>query len=168
LHLNFRKVKKLTFLFIVGFTLPQLVSAQLQANQSIVSASGAYSSTNFQTSWSIGEIFTESFSNSTLKISHGLNETGAIYVITAIEDSEAIEDYHLYPNPFSTNLILEVPQNLKDPIVSMTDLTGKALLPEIVKEQNRYTVTPNEIAQGTSIISIQTENKVVSFKIIKK
>jgi Secretion system C-terminal sorting domain len=161
-------VKKITLLFIIGFTLPQLVSAQLQANQSIVSASGAYSSANFRISWSIGEIFTESFSNSTVKINHGLNEAGAIYVITAIEDAEAIEGYHLYPNPFSTDLILEVPQNLKDPIINMTDLTGKALLPEIVKERNRYTVTPNDIAQGTYIVSIQNENKIVSFKIIKK
>ncbi len=147
--------------------MPQFVLAQLQIHESIVSASGSSFGTTFQTNWSIGEILTESFSNSTIKVNHGLNESGAIYVITGINDIE--EGYQLYPNPFTRDLILEVPNEKVGGLsVEIFDLTGKTIPLEMTKQQNQIVVAPGNITAGVYLFTVKGGNKTQSFKIIKK
>ncbi len=159
-----KKVSKLIFLLAFALLSPQVVCAQLQVHQSFVSASGSATGTSFQTSWSIGEIFTESFSNKSIKVSHGINEAAAVYVITSIND--VANGYHLYPNPFSSNLILEVPiENKEDICVEIFDMHGKMILPEVKRDNSQLIVSPGEIAPGIYLFII---NKAQSFKIVKK
>jgi|688.fasta_scaffold513395_2 hypothetical protein len=160
-------MNRLIVLFTLVFSIPELVLAQLQINESIVSASGSSSGTIFQTSWSIGEIFTDSFSNNNIKVNHGLNESGAVYIITGINEIE--KGYQLYPNPFKSNLILEIPNEISGELsIEIFDLTGKNIPLEITKQQNQMIVSPGGITAGVYLFTVKDRNKTQSFKIIKK
>jgi hypothetical protein len=159
-------MSKQVLVFIL-FALPQIIFAQLQVKQSIVAASGSSSSSSLQSSWSIGEIITESFSNSSVKVVHGVNESGAVYVITSIDKND--DGYHLYPNPFSSDLVLEASKgNLEKISIEVFDVTGRAIPLEISKQENQIVVSPGDIVAGVYIFKLKDQNKIQSFKIIKK
>ncbi len=160
-------MNRLIIPFVLLFSIPQFVFAQLQIHESIVSASGSSLGTSFQTNWSIGEIFTESFSNSSIKVNHGLNESGAVYVITGINEVE--DGYQLYPNPFTRDLILEVPnEKVVESSVEIFDLTGETIPLTITKQQNQIEVSLGDIKAGVYLFTFKDKNKTQSFKIIKK
>jgi hypothetical protein len=158
---------KLIFLLAVS-VLPfdRLLFGQSQNLQSISSASGSYLSSNLQVAWNIGEVFADDFSNSKVKIGHGLAELSSIYVITAIDDAST-NLYNLYPNPFSTDLTLDLLET-SNVTVTLYDLQGRIIEPVLTKDQNKIIISPGPIGAGVYMLSVQDIGKIHLFKIIKK
>lgn len=158
---------KLIFLLAVS-VLPfdRLLFGQSQNLQSISSASGSYLSSNLQVAWNIGEVFADDFSNSKVKIGHGLAELSSIYVITAIDDAST-NLYNLYPNPFSTDLTLDLLET-SNVTVTLYDLQARIIEPVLTKDQNKIIISPGPIGAGVYMLSVQDIGKIHLFKIIKK
>ena len=146
-----------------------LSKGQDQPLQQILPASGDYKSQLYQTNWSLGEIFADSFQNSTTQSSTGFNESNSIYIITAIESDELLnEDYTLFPNPFTNNLILEAPIGTELHL-SFYDEQGKSLPITISQKNNQLLLNPGEISSGLYILkAIDNKKEVHQFRIIRK
>ena len=142
---------------------------QNQPLQQILPASGDYKSELYQTNWSLGEIFADSFQNSTSQSSTGFNESNSIYIITSIASDESAKDaYKLFPNPFTNQLILETPIETELHL-SLYDEQGKSVPIIISQKNNQLLLNPGEISSGLYILkAIDNKKEVHQFRIIRK
>jgi len=163
--MNQRCIFLLTTILFIELT----VNAQNQSRQQLVAASGEITNSNYLLSWSIGELFTNSFASSNYQAIEGFNETTGIYLITGVGDFNTLR-YSLYPNPFSNTIILETPSDDPNNLdISFLDELGKAIQFDIIKEKNKMVITPREIASGLYFFLIRTDQgEIQRFKIIKK
>ncbi len=87
----------------------------------------------------------------------------------------AIEEYtennlHVYPNPASNHVFIEVPEQLKGAvIVQLTDSRGRQILSQIVSIENNQSVIKqdlNNIASGAYYVLLHSEEKTFIARIV--
>ena len=77
------------------------------------------------------------------------------------------QDLRIYPNPVQDYCYVEIGIECKDATINLFDMTGKLTLQ--TKTQNSTTkLDTHSLPQGTYIISVNTESKTLTHKIVKK
>ncbi len=147
--------------FFVFIAKSQTVSPEL-----ISSAGDNFSNSNYQLEWSIGEIQTETYSNTENVLTQGFHQNS--YIVTTVEDLRADFKISVYPNPTADFISLNV-QNLEfeNMQYTITDLTGRLLQNgNITNDIEQFNFS--NYAVGTYFISVQQNSQLVkTFKIIK-
>ena len=147
--------------FFVFIAKSQTVSPEL-----ISSAGDNFSYSNYQLEWSIGEIQTETYSNTENVLTQGFHQNS--YIVTTVEDLRADFKISVYPNPTADFISLNV-QNLEfeNMQYTITDLTGRLLQNgNITNDIEQFNFS--NYAVGTYFISVQQNSQLVkTFKIIK-
>jgi len=145
------------------------VIAQTQLLERLVPSTGSITNSNYELTWSLGEVFTNTFTNSAYQASEGFNESSRVYLITGINEMTNRE-YKLYPNPFSTSIILEAStKELVNLELSFLDEQGRIIQFDVAKEKNRLEITPRQISTGLYILSLKNnKGEIQQFKVIRK
>lgn len=136
---------------------------------SFVSASQNSHGTSVNAEWTIGELIVEGFSSPNLYVSHGLNETGVVFIITGdIQEKETINQ--VYPIPFQSEFFIETnDDNLKDYSLDLLDASGKSLKPQIEFISDKSVrIDTGTLAEGFYILTLKTNTSVKTFKLIKQ
>jgi len=82
------------------------------------------------------------------------------------DESIATNEIKVYPNPASSEINIEVEKgNLRDYMVSLTDMTGKQIYSKSFKEK-KIKINTSHFQKGIYILSIETKNKKHSQKLI--
>ncbi len=136
-----------------------------------VAASQSSQSTSIIADWSIGELITESFSNSAVKLSHGVNEAGSIFIITGDLKEEVAAEAKIYPVPFQSEIFIEAgdDHNINDQHITLLDETGKVVSTEVdFISSQKARVDARSLAPGFYLLTLRTNTSIKTFKLIKK
>lgn len=148
---------KIVFMLLLVFCFTNLNA------QELVSSSGdSFSNSSYSIDWSLGEVATATYSNATYTLNEGFQQT--LITVTKIND---VVDFNIkvYPNP-ATNYV-KVISETKDLDLTLTDLSGKTLLNKKTNS-TETSINFSDYAAGIYLLNITKNNKVETFKIIKK
>lgn len=91
---------------------------------------------------------------------NGLNQT------MGTQDSENVE-FKIYPNPSTTEININFKKRLKENFnVIITDVTGKQIFSKQFSNEQNIKINTSKYSKGNYILSISTEQKKISQKII--
>jgi len=141
----------------------------LHAQNAIPASGGNASGAGGTSSYSVGQVFYTTETDTTGTITHGVQQPFEILVLTAIEEaSEVILECSVYPNPTTNLLILKIGNYDKENLSYLLfDINGKHL--EINKVMSGETqIEMENLASGTYFLKVFDKKKEVkTFKIIK-
>jgi hypothetical protein len=137
--------------------------------QSIVSTAGNFgANSNVNISWTIGEISTETFSNTSNTLTQG--EQQANIILTLIEyKPNILFRIDAFPNPIlnSLNLIIEK-EDLFGMNYILTDISGKVIEQNKIKNYKTELSFSNLKASTYFLVVCENNNQLKTFKLIKK
>ena len=119
--------KNITFKLIPAFILTlQLINANSQNTSYLISNSGGdYSATNGKSMiWTLGDFMTENIGNNNIATQGFLQPE--MWNITANNEIE-ISDINIYPNPFTSYINVDLPDN-ENFYIKLIDIKGSTLL----------------------------------------
>jgi len=87
--------------------------------------------------------------------------------VLGIHVSEKEKLFTVYPNPSSTNFILQYPIAKKIDAIEMIDLSGKTIAVTESNFENGKQIDASQLAKGTYFIKITSEGNVIYKKVIK-
>ena len=87
--------------------------------------------------------------------------------VLGIHVSEKEKLFTVYPNPTSTNFILQYPIDKKIDAIEMIDLSGKTIAVTESNFENGKQIDASQLAKGTYFIKITSEGNVIYKKVIK-
>jgi hypothetical protein len=144
------------------FLVVSVISFGQNIDRDVVSAAGDnYATSTASLSWTLGEVATESFANTTNNLNQGFHP-GNLFVTSIDEELDLDLIIKAYPNPVVDILIVETQD--QDRIYQIIDLHGEVIKNGIItseKEEIDFTGLPS----GVYFLSI-SGNK--THKIIKK
>ena len=134
----------------------------------LVSSSGdQFINSSYELEWSIGEIQTESYSQTSQILTQGFHQN--TYIITTIEQSSELKfDVLAYPNPTSDFVNLKIQDSKVDNLqYTLTDINGKVLQINNFSSSNQQ-IDFSKFAIGSYFILVsQNKHLIKSFKIVK-
>ncbi len=139
----------------------------------VISTAGDYASTaDVSISWTIGEPVTETFTSDNYILLQGFQQ-GDDYIITPPEGNEnGLQDiqFQIYPNPTEDLLIIELKDRPKERFtVKLFSISGKLILTRPIKPYSTLNyINLSSIQSGTYILKILDNNRMRTFKLIKK
>jgi hypothetical protein len=152
-------------LLAAGFLLTSLVQAQDSANSSGGNATGS----GGMVSYSIGQVFYTSNSNSNGEVAQGVQHAYEIFTV-GVTETELNISLLVFPNPTADDLTLQIiDYNNEILTYQLFDIQGKLLSKgQVIGNQTQ--INTANIPSDTYFISVlnQKKQKVQSFKIIKK
>lgn len=141
----------------------------LHAQNAIPATGGNANGAGGTSSFTVGQVFYTTETETTGTITHGVQQPFEILVLTAIEEaSEVILECSVYPNPTTNLLILKIGNYDKEKLSYLLfDINGKHL--KINKVMSGETqIEMEKLASGTYFLKVFDNNKEVkTFKIIK-
>jgi hypothetical protein len=160
-------IKPLTStLFVISLTCTSLLHAQQSTNASGGSASGSGGSV----SYTVGQVFYTSISDTSGKVSQGVQQTYEISNV-GVKESNLNISLGVFPNPTVNNLTLSITDDYKNEKLTyqLIDLQGKLLSSGPITSPQTE-INTSTLASATYFIHVmnQDNQKVQSFKIIKK
>jgi hypothetical protein len=159
------KTSLILTLFVISLTFTSLLHAQQSINASGSSASGSGGSFTY----SVGQVFYTSISDTSGKLSQGVQQAYEIFNVGLLESKLNIS-LAVFPNPTANNLKLSI-NDYKNEMLAyqLFDLQGKLLSSGTITSQQTE-INTSTLASATYFIHVmnQENQKVQSFKIIKK
>jgi hypothetical protein len=145
-----------------------LIQTTLFAQNATVAAGGDAAGSGGTLSYSVGQLFFNSYTDVTGSLVHGLQQPFEIMVIDGINQTVSLA-CSVYPNPTSDILHLKVDNNTS---IGMTyqlyDASGKLLLFKTI-ENNEASISMQNFVPATYFLKIRDNKKEIkTFKIIKK
>ena len=78
-------------------------------------------------------------------------------------------DLTVYPNPFTNELTIQLPENMKGNVTfKVTDLSGKTVYTQNRQNEKSFVFNGSSLAKGVYIVTVENNGKVVAKKVIKK
>jgi hypothetical protein len=133
----------------------------------LVSASGeSFVSVSLQLDWSLGEIETETFGNSSNTLSQGFHQNSPKSSGVFIRQN-SVSDILVYPNPFNSSVYIEnlnvnAVDNIKN-LCRITDISGKTVA-EIYLTGYDKKLNLNFLKPGSYFLLIYQNNKPIFTK----
>lgn len=164
------KLKFLGFLLLIS----KLVFSQQLASPEVICTAGAYNviENSIQVSWTLGEIMTETFSNSTYTYTQGFQQESYSIEIKPekVDYKDFFTEISYFPNPFQTffNLKLEFDEAKSFQLVLFSEDGKKILIQKLSKGLNPvYLQAFNSQLIVATIVDEKSTN-VFSFRIMKQ
>jgi len=150
-----------------------ILNAKSQSISPQVIASGGdyYVGTNASLSWTIGELITETVSNTNFILTQGFQQPN--YNINAIEEPgiNPLGEINIYPNPVADELNVSFKDmNQKNVMIILFDMNGKILYSDIAENTTSVKqINMSQIAKGNYVIRFATKDGkyLKSFKVMK-
>lgn len=77
--------------------------------------------------------------------------------------------FTVYPNPFTNELNIQLPENIKGSYnFKVVDLSGLIIFSEYSKSENKFVWNGSDLPKGIYILSIESDGKVLTKKVIRK
>jgi len=137
-------------------------------SQEVISTSAGYSETSsLSVSWTIGENFTETFSNSEIILTQGFNQSKII--VTDISEILFPEfTITAYPNPANEFINIKIEsKNTEYFTAEIYNLSGTRLISELMNSDNTC-IDIQSLPESNYILRISdSHQRIKSFKIIK-
>lgn len=135
------------------------------AQSNTLSGGGEATGSGGSVSYSIGQVDYINSSGSGGSVNQGVQQPYELFVAGLSE--EGLVSLNMYPNPTSDKLIIEVDETLQDLTFDLTDMNGKLLISQPIKEKETV-LNLKELAVGSYNLIVQHQNGIIeSFKIIK-
>jgi hypothetical protein len=156
-----------SILLALLFSSPYLTSHAQTSN--FVTASQSGQVTSIVVDWSIGELITESFLSNSLKVDHGVNEVGSIFIVTG-DLEEASSVVNVYPIPFNSDFFIETSNNnFTKENICLLDATGRIINPEIeFISVEKIKVDARTLSPGFYLLTLRTNSSIKNYRLIKK
>ncbi len=160
-------MKTLTLLSVFIFS---LITAICQNTDLEVISTGGddFKKSNSSISWTIGEIATETFSDTNNILTQGFQQS-KLTVISIKENKISELDIKVYPNPTKDLLSIEIDsEEINDFQIMLFDLNGKKISQTKMTEKKKN-ISMNIYPTSTYILKIiKKEKEISSYKIIKQ
>ena len=85
---------------------------------------------------------------------------------TGINESSFASSIHLFPNPATNNLTIELGNNNKKVDVTITDITGKIIYATTASETQKIEINIEDFKAGIYVVQIQTADFIVSRRLV--
>ncbi len=159
-------IKQILILFCLSINLCFSQANYIVSPEVISSSGGGYSNFNYNLSFTIGEISTETLQSSSVILTQGFHQD---YInITSLSENMFTNNVKVYPNPTNDQLFVSF-DSFDSANIKLTDYTGKVVL----KKQNyfinheRY-IDLSFLPSGLYLLSLNFNDKYNSvFKINK-
>jgi hypothetical protein len=142
-------------------------SSQSVSRQLLGSGGDIFINQEYRLEWSLGELSTETYSNSSLVLNQGFHQ--GKFLITAVESNKDLNfNIEVYPNPTNDFISLksEFPETENVQYV-LTNVSGKILLSGIIKNPIEQ-IDFSKLESGVYFLTLKHRNQLVkTFKIIK-
>ena len=152
-----------TLLFILTFTM------DLSAQQSVNTSGKNVSQNNTSVSYSIGEVYYNTTSNTNSVITQGTQQPYEIYLISGIGNEKDVMLITAFPNPTSSTIKIVIQDIKLDGLnYKLYDLLGKEILSGDI-QNNQTELDLNNLMPAVYFIKVFRYNSTLKyFKIIKK
>lgn len=140
------------------------------AQESLNAAGGNASGSGGSASYSVGQVFYQTYSGTNGSVAEGVQQAFEISIISAIEEAQDINlRISVYPNPASDYLELKVEsEKLKDINYQLYDTNGKLLQSEKITE-NQTSIAMFNFVPATYFLKVtQGKKEVKTFKVVKR
>ena len=154
-------------LFIIAFSLV-FIAKTSNAQQSAVSVGGEASGIAGSLSYSVGQIDFTTNTGPNGYVSQGVQQTYEINVVQGIEEEQINLDVQVYPNPTTSNLMLNVGEHeLTNLEFQVLDMLGKVIENKKITSSIE-TIEMDNLPDATYFLTvIDNEQAIKTFKIIK-
>jgi hypothetical protein len=141
---------------------------KLHAQNNTVSSGGQASGTGGSVSYTIGQIAYSSLSGTNGSLIQGVQQPYEISLVTSIEDLAIDLKAHVYPNPTTDQLILNIGnQEMKNLQYVLVDIQGKSLKTDRINN-TATNINVSKLTNGTYFLRIISNNKQIkTFQIVK-
>jgi len=148
----------------ISLTFLMLLSVVFVNAQELVGTSGgSFENATYSMDWSVGEVATSTYVTGSYTLSEGLHQN--FITVDAIDDLPEF-GISVYPNP-TTSLVNITSNEISDYEVQITDVNGSRLTQQS-STGNQAQVDFSTYSNGIYFMSILKNNKIQTFKIIKK
>ena len=158
---------KKIFLFAICLLLigPVIFSQSIQ-NSLISSGGTSATSGGIQMDYSIGEPIIETVSSGSNTLTQGFHQTTLSLV--AIENSTLFSEVSIYPNPTSSYIHIDIPNDYDILNIRLLDALGK-LVAEHQEISGTITITTEHLAVGTYYLQLinSKDMKFKTYKVVK-
>ncbi len=138
----------------------------LQAQESIVTIGGTASGNGGTVSYSIGQIVYTSHIGTDGYVAQGVQQPLEISIVFGVEDETGIT---AYPNPISDYVILSIDDfDISNLSYELYDLKGNLLRNEKITSNQTNIVTSNLVSATYFVTIFRGNEKLKTFKIIKR
>jgi len=118
-------------------------------------------------SYSIGETFIETFSTSASSLTQGFNQSFVLSTSTN-ELPVAVLNIRTYPNPFQSELFIQIEGSTKASFIRVDDLKGRLELMQPLdtySSEQVHRINTDRISSGFHLLSVLDEKKNVIYSI---
>lgn len=156
-----KRLLNICFLFGIGIS-----TAYTQSNT--VSSGGVASGTGGTTSFTIGQIFYQTFSTESGNVSQGVQQAYEVRTLSNEDVTHILLEVKIFPNPTLSKVILKISNiPLDDVNYQLFDLLGRQIVSQKVK--NEESIIPmDDLPMAVYVLKISKNNSTLkSYKIIK-
>jgi len=94
--------------------------------------------------------------------------TQTVTVLNNISVAENTDSFiRVYPNPFTDNLIIELPENFSNRKITMTDITGKIIITDSKTGNGKTELNTSVLSKGSYLLIIENESGIFVRKLVK-
>jgi len=153
-----------TLLLVLGIV-------SLQAQEALSASGGESTGSGGSSSYSVGQVFTNTSEGTSGSISEGVQQAFEILVVTGIKETGISLNISAYPNPTQDYLHLELDastfQNVQTMRYQLFDMNGRLIASDRL-EGNVTTIVTSQLSPATYFVKVLSSNKEVkTFKVIK-
>lgn len=154
--------KKLCASVLLAFSL-----TATYAQQAATATGGDASGTGGSAAYSVGQIDYTTSMGTTVSVAEGVQQPYEISISTGLSETGINLNLHMFPNPATTFLMLQVEQYDKALSYQLFDIGGKLMESNIIAT-NSTTIKMEHYADATYFLKVFSNNlEVKTFKIIK-
>lgn len=152
-------------LLIVGLIAGTISYGQSVSPQVVASSGDFFTTTSAQLSWTLGEIMTETYTQSSNQITQGFHQPEL--------KTNTVEEYSdltvsLYPNPTTSQVVLTIPENQSEVMVSIYDVLGNKVLNERYVGNGPQSIDLTSLPNGIYFMDLRNENGLIKTIKIQK
>jgi Secretion system C-terminal sorting domain len=167
-------MKKIVLLLICFVCISSLVFGQQITHHVVSSSSDSFKAEGSQIGWTLGEIVTDSYSNSHASLSHGFQSTGKNNkgIKNKLQPSGITSGYTVmaFPNPAVSSIhVILGSAWTAGTFIELVDIYGRTVLTENVTDLQSITIDISSLNMGVYILNVKTQNSniIKSLKINK-
>ena len=158
-------------ILVIGCCIISYIGFSQEVTPEVMSSGGGYfEQANGSVSFTIGEIMTETFEQTSATITQGFQQSDLLS--TEIEEDLYVEfDVNVFPNPAGNLLTIDFAENLEEDIsYSLTDISGKTLQNGSIEKGSQNTqLNVQPLAAGVYFLKLSNaeEETYKTYKIQK-
>lgn len=148
----------------IFLTLFLVLSFSLVKGQELVGSAGeSFINATYSMDWSVGEVATSTYTAGNFTLSEGLHQN---FITVEAVDQVAEFGISVYPNPTSDFININSSE-IENFDVLIVDVNGRSIINQNVAG-NQTQIDFSNFANGIYILSINKNNQVETYKLIKK